>query len=99
MNEGTNMLIRSSKAIMYQSAEDLADTLGWKRSTPKQVALGELSPRLRQAYEAMPDGERLDTEQLAERWGVPLWEASSLVGQLRAKGLVEVDVYRCFYKV
>ncbi len=99
MNEGTNMLIRSSKAIMYQSAEDLADTLGWKRSVPKPVAVAELAPRLRRAYEAMPDGERLDAEQLAERWEVPLWEASSLVGQLRAKGLVAVDVYRCFYKV
>lgn len=101
-SEGTNMLIRSNKAVMYQSAEDLADTLGWRRTTepvePGTVLAG-LNPRLRQAYDTFPDRARLDTEGAAEHWGVPLWEASSIVGQLRARGLMGVDPYKCYYKL
>lgn len=98
MSEGTNMLIRSNKAIMYQSAEDIALALGWKRAAAVPPATA-LAPRLRQAYEDFPDGARLDAESLAELWNVPLWEASSIVGQLRAKGLLAADPYRCYYKI
>lgn len=100
MCEGTNMLIRSNKAIMYQSAEDVALALGWRRSTRvAEPVLTALAPKLKQAYEAFPLGARLDAETLAELWEVPLWEASSIVGQLRAKGLLAVDPYKCYYKV
>ncbi len=103
MSEGTNMLIRSNKAIMYQSAEDVALALGWERSSPAAGVvdgrLEQLSPRLRQAYEAIPDGVRLDAEGLADLWEVRIWEASSLVGQLRAKGLLAADPYKCYYKI
>lgn len=100
MCEGTNMLIRSNKAIMYQSVEDVALALGWRRSTRvAEPVLTALAPKLKQAYEAFPLGARLDAETLAELWEVPLWEASSIVGQLRAKGLLAVDPYKCYYKV
>lgn len=98
MSEGTNMLIRSNKAIMYQSAEDVAQALGWKRTTAVPVQAVALAPRLRQAYEDFPNGARLDAESLADLWNVPLWEASSIVGQLRAKGLLAADPYKCYYK-
>lgn len=98
--EGTNMLIRSNKAIMYQSAEDVALALGWTSAAPAEAArTATLPPRLQQAYEAFPAGARLDAEGLAELWNVPLWEASSLVGQLRARGLLAADPYRCYYKI
>ena len=101
MCEGTNMLIRSNKAILYQSVEDVALALGWKRTAPEAPGdrMAQLSPRLQQAYADFPDGARLDVERLAELWSVPLWEASSIVGQLRARGLLAVDPYRCYYKV
>lgn len=103
-SEGTNMLIRSNKAIMYQSAEDLVQALGWVRSagrTPKSpfATPVSLTPRQQKAYDTFPAGQRLDAENLADLWCVPLWEASSLVGQLRAKGLVAVDPYKCYYKI
>lgn len=100
--EGTNMLIRSNKAIMYQSAEDVALALGWESTAPAGAAAARtamLAPRLQQAYEAFPDGARLDAEGLAELWNVPIWEASSLIGQLRARGLLAVDPYKCYYKI
>lgn len=102
------MLIRSNKAIMYQSAEDVAQALGWGRATGRPLPAGaagvfaspaSLTPRQRKAYDTFPAGERLDAEGLAELWQVPLWEASSLVGQLRAKGLVATDPYKCYYKI
>lgn len=103
-SEGTNMLIRSNKAIMYQSAEDLVQALGWVRSAgrpPKSPfsAPVSLTPRQQKAYDTFPAGQRLDAEGLADLWCVPLWEASSLVGQLRAKGLVAADPYKCYYKI
>ena len=98
------MLIRSNKAIMYQSAEDLVQALGWVRSAgrpPKSPfsAPVSLTPRQQKAYDTFPAGQRLDAEGLADLWCVPLWEASSLVGQLRAKGLVAADPYKCYYKI
>ncbi|WP_300728972.1 DNA-processing protein DprA [uncultured Rikenella sp.] len=102
-SEGTNMLIRSNKAILYQSAEDVWDTLNWSteppRATTEAPSLSALTERQRMAYEAFPERQRLDAETLADLWQVPLWEASSLVGQLRAKGLVAVDPYKCYYKI
>lgn len=97
--EGTNMLIRSNKAIMYQSAEDVALSLSWKRTAPKPPPPTALAPRLKRAYDNFPDQTRLDIESIADLWEVPLWEASSLVGQLRAKGLMAVDPYKCYYKI
>lgn len=100
MCEGTNMLIRSNKAIMYQSVEDVALALGWQRSgRVTEPVLTALAPKLKRAYDAFPLGARLDAETLAELWEVPLWEASSIVGQLRAKGLLAVDPYKCYYKI
>lgn len=100
MCEGTNMLIRSNKAIMYQSVEDVALALSWQRSgRVAEPVLAALAPKLKQAYDAFPLGARLDAETLAELWEVPLWEASSIVGQLRAKGLLAVDPYKCYYKI
>lgn len=102
-SEGTNMLIRSNKAIMYQSAEDVAQALGWKRPTApsaaQAAAMQNLTPRQQKAYDSFPDSTRLDMESVAELWDVPLWEASSLVGQLRAKGLIAADPYKCYYKI
>jgi DNA processing protein len=44
------------------------------------------------------EDRRYDIEALAELWELPVWEASSVVNQLRAKGLIRVDPYRCYYK-
>lgn len=98
-SEGTNMLIRSNKAIMYQSAEDIAQALGWQRATAAPVPAAALAPRLRQAYDTFPADAKLDVDTIAELWDVPLWEASSIVGQLRAKGLMAADPYKCYYKI
>lgn len=101
-SEGTNMLIRSNKAILYQSAEDVWDALGWSgegAAAAAAVVRPVLTERQQRAYDAFPDGRRLDAETLAELWQVPLWEAASLVGQLRAKGVVAVDPYKCYYKI
>lgn len=97
--EGTNMLIRSNKAILYQSAADMAQVLGWQREhAVPPTGPEQLSERLRKAYDAMPAEERLDVESLAELWDVPLWDAAGIVNQLRVKGLVALDPYKCYYK-
>ena len=98
-SEGTNMLIRTNQAILYQSVEDIAHALNWQPPHVAPSTVESLSPRLRTAYDALPAGARLDTESLAELWQLPLWEASSLIGQLRAHGLLAADPYKCYYKV
>ena len=98
-SEGTNMLIRTNQAILYQSVEDIANALNWQPPHAAPSTVESLTPRLRTAYDALPAGARLDTESLAELWQLPLWEASSLIGQLRAHGLLAADPYKCYYKV
>lgn len=96
--EGTNMLIRTQKAVMYQSVRDITDMLGWSVDTveKKPVFLGE---RLTKFYELIPAGKRLDLEELASLWNEPLHSGSSIAGQLRAAGLLAVDAYKMYYKV
>lgn len=84
---------------MYQSAEDVALALGWERAAPVVAEKLNLHIRLQKAYDTLPAGVNLDTESLSELWDVPLWEASSIVGQLRAKGLMAADPYKCYYKI
>lgn len=99
---GTNMLIRSNKAVMYQSAEDVAQVLGWERSKRREVPMLEdvdLPEHLKQAYERLEPTGKYDIESLCQLWELEhTWEASSVVNQLRVKGLIKVDPYRCYYK-
>ena len=62
------------------------------------IATVELPPKLQQAYAALSAKARYDVEALSELWEMPVWEAASVINQLRAKGLLQVDPYRCYYR-
>ncbi len=105
-SEGTNALIHSNKAEMYHSVEDVAQALRWRRSTPVLSSAadtrGRLSEKLQRVLDILPagaDADHFDLEQAAEWLGVELHEASSLLGQLMARGLVACDPYRLYYVV
>lgn len=100
--EGTNMLIASNKAEIYRSVEQLADLAHWQRraAEPQHVesALTRAHPLLQAMYSALPDGEHLSVDQIADLFAIPIHEASSRLLKLKSLRLVEIDSYRQYYK-
>lgn len=89
---GTNQLIKTSRAILYQDCSDLATELGWVRKTHKEVSrdtIDELTPYLRTAYYAVPEVETTTLDEISSITGKGLAECCSALIQLENKGLVK----------
>ncbi len=97
-SEGTNALIRTNKAAMYQSVENIAQALGWKRTDRPPVPPERIAERLREALDKLPDTATFDLEEASERFDLELPQTASLLGQLCSLGLVERNNYKQYYK-
>lgn len=100
---GTNALIKSSRAILYQDTSDLATELGWKRETmvtacDNPAITGSLTGLMLSLFTAMPDTEPVTLEEMAERCDVPLHTASSILMTLETRGLIKSLQGRLFQK-
>lgn len=89
---GTNLLIKSGRAILYQDVSDLAVELGWVRR-----GVGEFSERyvesmpdyLRDQYRVMPESEPITLDEVVEILDLTVSEASSAMMQLENLGMVK----------
>lgn len=96
--QGTNMLIKSSKATLYQDISDIAQTMNWVRATFHKQYPSNLPQYLRQTYEAIPDTEPFTLDALCSATGITISDASSRVMQLEILGFVKTIQGRMFQK-
>lgn len=86
---GVNMLIKSNKARMVCSAEDILAELALESLGGRSERdLSHLDPAAARLYAALPDGEPADIEQLAAATGLSAGELAMALMELEFVGLV-----------
>ncbi len=89
---GTNLLIKTSRAILYQDSSDLATELGWTRRSVPQVekeVIDKLLPYIRRVFESLPESEPLTLEEISEVSDESLSEVISALIKLEILGYVK----------
>lgn len=90
---GTNNLIRSGKARLILTAEDILDDLGWEASTgcatpESDVVDDALTPSERVVMEAFDEAATLDYAALMTVTGLPIGELAMVIMELELKGRI-----------
>lgn len=91
-SHGTNHLIKTSRAILYQDVSDLATELGWRRKSTKEVSknvIEALPDYLKKVYESMPLSEPTTIEEICEKLEIPIGEVSSALMLLETSSLIK----------
>ncbi len=89
---GTNMLIKTSRAILYQDISDLSAELGWVRKTVVEVSQAQISALphdQKNIYEAMPQSEPITLEELCAITEIGIGSCCSALVHLEAEGLIK----------
>ncbi len=89
---GTNQLIKSTRAILYQDVSDLAVELGWARRNLQQVKQSEidtLPSSQRVVYSCMPQSEPITLEEICIQSGYGIGECSSALLHLECGGVIK----------
>lgn len=98
-SEGCNALIRTSRAALITSAQDLVDLMGWDTEPERRQRLAqgiqpELFPQLtaleQQVLDALQGSERMHLNHLAQVTSLPVSTLSSTLFGLEMKGLVRM---------
>ena len=98
-SEGCNALLRTSRAALITSAQDLVDLMGWDTEPERRQRLAqgiqpELFPQLtaqeQQVLDALQGSERMHLNHLAQVTSLPVNALSSTLFGLEMKGLVRM---------
>ncbi len=89
---GTNYLIKSARAILYQSVNDISAELGWSRKDSKeftQKEIEKLEPSLLSIYKSIENSDStFSLEEIGDRLNIDLNDALSALVQLEISGLI-----------
>lgn len=89
---GTNYLIKSSRAILYQGVHDIAAELGWRRKDSKDMAQSELEklePTLQNLYKSIENSDSpFSLEEIGDLLNIDLSDALSALVQLEVSGFI-----------
>lgn len=92
---GSNNLIRTGKARLVLTAQDIIEDLGWEITKPEEqpaehsgVDLSALSHSERQVVEALNESTEVDWESLINNSGLSLGELSMAIMDLELKGII-----------
>ncbi len=91
-SEGCNLLIKSHKANLYQSAKDIAYIMGWEanQSQPRQMVMPlDLSDDEQTILDIIKELEAASPDQLIYRLDLTLSQVSTLLLNLEFKGIVK----------
>ncbi|MEA1886654.1 MAG: DNA-processing protein DprA [Bacteroidota bacterium] len=92
-SEGCNLLIKSNRAALIESADDIYYNLNWLKSKPedKQQKLfpENLSPLEEKIFELVSESEELSSDQISSYLGKPLHQLSSALLKLEFSGYIE----------
>ncbi|MFI3288381.1 MAG: DNA-processing protein DprA [Rikenellaceae bacterium] len=89
---GTNMLIKTSKAILYQDCGDLAAEMGWTRRNIKEKTereIDELSQNLREVYDVIKEDELITLDEISLRSKLVVGVTCSSLIHLESKGFIK----------
>ncbi len=89
---GTNLLIKTNRAIMYQDCGDLAVELKWERErcgTESLDAVGTLAEELKEVLGYMPRSEPITLEEVVELCGQPIGQVISMLVDLESRGYIK----------
>lgn len=94
-SNGCHALIRQNKAMLFESASDIADAMNWNESpskkAPDQLKLfNELAPDEQLLMQALRSHDHLSIDQIALNTEMPVSRASSLLLKLEFAGMVKV---------
>ncbi|MGN0233793.1 MAG: DNA-processing protein DprA [Bacteroidaceae bacterium] len=98
-SEGCNNLIRTNRAALITSAEDMVELLDWDTEESRQRCLAhgvqtelfpELSAEEQQVVQAMQGTDRVHLNHIAQSTGLPIGKLSSILFGLEMKGLVKM---------
>lgn len=97
---GTNALIRSSKALLYQDISDVAVALKWERSCKERARSPcSLPGYLLDVFNQIPDTEPTTIEQVAQNMDMSLPMVSSALIQLEMYGHIKSLQGRLYQKM
>lgn len=96
---GCNRLVREHKAQLILSAQDLVDDMGWQhplsKLDPNTTIERELFPELNAEEQKIADmlsgGQAMAVHVLAEKTGLPIYLAASLLVRMEIKGVVKSE--------
>lgn len=100
---GTNNLIKSSRAQLYQDVSDLAHVMGWVRDSKAKPqdsddSSANLSPALMRVFSAMPDTAPTTIEAISDELVISMAQASSALSMLEIMGLIKSIPGRMYQK-
>lgn len=91
-SEGCNLLIKSNRAALIESAEDIIYNLNWLRSKSenkqKKLVPENLSPLEEQIFSLFNDYEELASEQISDALDKPIHQLSSALLRLELSGYI-----------
>ncbi len=88
---GTNQLIKSNCAILYQDLGDLALEMQWTRKNCKKIMVDSiegLGEECRSIYESMPENTPITIDELSENLDITITQCSIAVVELEADGFI-----------
>lgn len=95
---GTNLLIKSCKAQLYQDISDIAQAMNWTRGNRPVVHSTDLSAYQAALYNAMPDTAPTTLDEMSQALGLSLGETSSRMIQLEGLGFIKSLQGRLYQK-
>lgn len=98
--QGTNNLIKSSRAILYQEVSDIAQSMGWPRTETRQgiETPTDLPPALAAVFCTMPDTEPITLDEICQKLELSVGQASSALMHLEVRGLIKSLPGRLYQK-
>jgi len=100
-SEGCNLLIKSNRAALVESAGDISYTLNWlktgKMIRQRKLFPENLSPLEEQIFKIINENEEISADHIASSLGKPIHQLSSALLKLEFSGLVESapgNIYR-----
>lgn len=100
-SEGCNLLIKSNRAALVESADDIFYTLNWlkpeRANKQRKLFPDNLSQLEEQIFELINENEEISSDQIARSLNKPLHQLSSALLKLEFSGLVESipgNIYR-----
>jgi len=92
-SEGCNLLIKSNRAALIESADDIYYALNWLRSNnetkQKKLFPENLSPLEQKIFHLINENKELSSDKISQSMGKPLHQLSSALLKLEFSGFIE----------
>ena len=91
VSEGCNKLIKTHRAVLLQSVDDIEYMLSWDKDNNKSVQkqlFVELNDEEQQLADILKKDQTVSTDEICRTTGMPIFKVSSLLLEMEFKGVV-----------